>query len=104
MTDAKDKFGEWSKEEPVTDEVENICIEAGKKAGVHFDVCIPKTYRVKVLCGGTHYLVKVKVGVDKCLHVWICRAFYGNEVTEQNFPSVHGVKYPKLKHDPLVPF
>jgi len=31
MTDAKDKFGEWSKEEPVTDEVENICIEVRER-------------------------------------------------------------------------
>jgi len=34
-------------------------IQAGKQAGVHFDVCIPKTFRVQRLFGGTFYLVKV---------------------------------------------
>ncbi|XP_077079478.1 cystatin-B-like [Siphateles boraxobius] len=104
MTDAKQILGGWSTEEPVNGEVENICIEAGKQAGVRFDVCIPKTYRVQTMCGGTNYLVKVKVGVDKYLHVKINRAlFCGDKVTENSDPAVTGVQYPKTKSDPLKP-
>ncbi|KAG1931579.1 cystatin 14a, tandem [Pimephales promelas] len=97
MTDAKDKFVEWSKEAPVTEEVEKICIEAGKQAGVHFDVFIPKIYQYQIVAG-KNYLVKVKVSEDnKYLHVKIFQDLpcNGGKLT------VTGVQYPKLYSDSL---
>ncbi|XP_077096443.1 cystatin-B-like [Siphateles boraxobius] len=99
MTDAKQILGGWSTEEPVNADVENICTEAGKQAGVHFDVCIPKTFRHQIVAG-KNYLVKVKVGVEKYLHVMIFQALscHGEKLT------VLGVQYPKTASDPLEPF
>ncbi|XP_039517548.1 cystatin-B-like [Pimephales promelas] len=97
MTDTQQNCGGWSKVEPVTDEVENICIEAGKQAGVHFDVFIPKIYQYQIVAG-KNYLVKVKVSEDnKYLHVKIFQDLpcNGGKLT------VTGVQYPKLYSDSL---
>ncbi|XP_077101748.1 cystatin-B-like [Siphateles boraxobius] len=99
MTDAAIRPGGWSTEGPANGEVENICIEAGKQAGVHFDVCIPKTFKHQIVAG-TNYLVKVKVGVEKYLHVMIFQAL----PCDGGKLSVTRVQYPKTKSDPLVPF
>ncbi|KAK7172537.1 hypothetical protein R3I93_002603 [Phoxinus phoxinus] len=113
MTTPPPCSGEWIPEKPVTEEMENMCIRVAKQAGVHFDVFIPKTYRVQILCGATNFLVKVKVGVDdKCLHVMLCRVMASDKVpegsepteTEEWDPSVTGVQYPKALSDPLIPF
>ncbi|KAG1931580.1 cystatin-B-like [Pimephales promelas] len=100
MTDAKPRPGGWSEEAPVTEEVKKICIEAGKQAGVKFDVCVPETFKYQIVAG-KNYLVKVKVSEDnKYLHVNIYQAL----PVDGGDLSVTGVQYPKPRTDPLVPF
>lgn len=98
--------GEWTAEMAVTEEVEDMCIkmksDIEKKAGVQFDVFIPKTYRSEPQCGG-HYLVKVKVGDDKHVHVKVCGNVRDGKVTEDTCLTVKEVQY-KSKSHPLEPF
>jgi len=35
-----------------------VFIQAGKQAGVQFDVCVPETFKYQIVAG-TNYLVKV---------------------------------------------
>ncbi|CAM4546796.1 unnamed protein product [Leuciscus chuanchicus] len=99
MTTESAKLGGWSKEAPVTEEVEKICIEAEKQAGVKFDVFIPKTFKHQTVAG-TNYMVKVKVGLATYLHAMLFQALpcNGGKLT------VKGVQYPKTNKDHLVPF
>ncbi|XP_051749034.1 cystatin-B-like isoform X2 [Ctenopharyngodon idella] len=95
--------GGFIPEKPVTPEEVKICremkpfIEA--KAGANFRAYIPLSFRTQVVAG-VKYLVKVYVGVDKCVHVMIFQALpcNGGKLT------VTGVQHPKTASEPLIPF
>ncbi|ROL53788.1 Cystatin-B [Anabarilius grahami] len=103
MTAEMSKYGAWTSEEVVTPEEEKICHEMKpdieKKAGVTFRAYIPLSFRSQ-LVSGTNYLVKVYVGVDKCVHAMISQALpcNGGELT------VTAVQHPKSASEPLIPF
>ncbi|KAK9975333.1 hypothetical protein ABG768_023385, partial [Culter alburnus] len=94
--------GGFTPEKVVTPEVEKICLEVKsdieEKAGANFEVYIPLSFASHIV--GTKYVVKVYVGVDKCVHAMIYQALPcdGGELI------VYGVQYPKTASDPLIPF
>ncbi|XP_048042493.1 cystatin-B-like [Megalobrama amblycephala] len=96
-------IGGWTTEESVTPEVTNICLEVKsdieEKAGANFEVYIPLSFASHIVAG-TNYVVKVYVGVDKCIHAMIFQALpcSGGELT------VTGVQHPKTASEPLIPF
>ncbi|XP_067264356.1 cystatin-B-like [Chanodichthys erythropterus] len=96
-------FGVWTTEESVTPEVTNICLEVKsdieEKAGANFEVYIPLSFASHDVAG-TNYVVKVYVGVDKCVHAMIYQAL----PCDRGELIVHGVQYPKTASDPLIPF
>ncbi|KAK9975338.1 hypothetical protein ABG768_023390 [Culter alburnus] len=97
------KCGEWTPEEPITPEEEDICLkmksDIEKKAGVTFKAYIPLSFRTQ-LVSGTNHLVKVYVGVGVCVHAMIYEALpcSGRKMT------VTGVQHPKIACEPLIPF
>ncbi|XP_067264127.1 cystatin-B-like [Chanodichthys erythropterus] len=92
--------GRWNTVKPVTPEVEKICCEVKsdieKMVGANFEAYIPLSFASRIV-SGKDYLVKVYVGVDKCVHAMISQAFScnGRELT------VTGVQYPKTASEPL---
>ncbi|XP_067263583.1 lipocalin-like isoform X1 [Chanodichthys erythropterus] len=95
--------GGWSPVTPVTPEVMNICLKVKSdieaNSGTNFAVYIPLSFASQIVAG-VNYVVKVKVGEDKCVHAMIFQELpcYGGDVT------VNRVQYPKSLNDPLIPF
>ncbi|KAK7172540.1 hypothetical protein R3I93_002606 [Phoxinus phoxinus] len=103
MTTEKKTLGGWSPEALVTEEVKKICIKEKtlieKETGADFKGYIPLTFRSQIVAG-ENYLVKVYVGVNKCVHALIFQALPCNG----GGLTVTRVQYPKTANDPLVPF
>ncbi|KAK9975331.1 hypothetical protein ABG768_023383 [Culter alburnus] len=95
--------GAWTSEKVVTPEEKKICLEVKsdieKMVGANLKAYIPLSFRIQTVAG-TNHLVKVYVGVNKCVHAMIIQALHcdGGELT------VTGVQHPKTASDPLIPF
>ncbi|XP_049912508.1 stefin-C-like [Epinephelus moara] len=96
-------MGGWSETKDATEETQKICdqvkVEVEKQTG-NYRVYKAVKYRDLVLCGGTHYLIKVNVGEDYD-HLSVNQAAgLGYQVP----PSLRGVEQHQTKDAPLVPF
>ncbi|XP_048044026.1 cystatin-B-like isoform X3 [Megalobrama amblycephala] len=95
--------GAWTSEKVVTPEMEDICLKVKsdieKKARATFEIYIPLSFGTQIVAGKNH-LVKVYIGVDKCVHAMITQALPcdGGKLT------VTGVQHPKTASEPLIPF
>ncbi|XP_048044025.1 cystatin-B-like isoform X2 [Megalobrama amblycephala] len=95
--------GAWTTEKVVTPEEKKICHEVKsdieKMVGANLKAYIPLSFRIQIVAG-TKHLVKVYIGVDKCVHAMITQALPcdGGKLT------VTGVQHPKTASEPLIPF
>ncbi|XP_067264530.1 cystatin-A-like [Chanodichthys erythropterus] len=95
--------GGWSPVEPVTPEVEKICLEVKshieERIRNNSGVYTPISFAHQVV-EGINYVVKVQVGVDLCVHAMIFAALpcHGGKRT------VTGIHFPQKLSDLLKPF
>ncbi|XP_049912507.1 cystatin-B-like [Epinephelus moara] len=96
-------MGEWSETKNATEETQKICdqvkVEVEKITGKKYSVYTAVKYRDLVLCGGTHYLIKVHVGGEDYIHLMVVQVT-GTQVPPP--PSLSSVEQHKTRHDPLV--
>ncbi|XP_042366663.1 stefin-C-like [Plectropomus leopardus] len=98
------EFGEWSKTLDATADIQMLCDQVKKEVekitGQDYKVFKAVKYRIKSLCGGQFFVIKVDVGADyDHLNVHQITGLQ-HEVP----PTLHGVEQHKTKEDPLVPF